>query len=215
MLAPGYYSNYAISLQPPTHNTVPDPNIYTYIIVLRNESARYVNTIGFLLAVGSAIMFTREMLIRNTVILPYALGVVFIAGLLLWNAFVYFKRDKNIYYSKALLIAGLVWTKMPFLEWLIVVFVILAFLEYQAKLSPEIGFSDDHIVFNRLWKKRFSWQEIEYVILKDGLLTIDFKNNRILQKEIDSGENEASEHEFNEWCKDRLAANRSYPDLLR
>lgn len=215
MLAPGYYSNYATSLQPPTSNIVPDPNVYTYIIVLRNESARYVNTIGFLLAVGSAIMFTREMLIRNAIFLPYMLGVVFIAGLLLWNAYVYYKLDKEIYYSKALLIAGLVWTKMPFLEWLIVVFVILAFLEYQAKLSPEIGFSDDHIVFNRLWKKRFSWQEVEHVILKDGLLTIDFKNNRILQKEIDSGENEASEQEFNDWCKDRLAANGSYPDLLR
>ena len=36
--------------------------------------------------------------------------------------------------------------------------------------------------------------------MKDGLLTIDFVNNRLFQKEIDSGDNEASEQEFNQWA---------------
>ncbi len=182
-----------------------DPKLYTYIVVLRNETSRYVNIIGLLLTAGSAILFLREMLIRNMVILPYLAGVLFIAGLLIWNAYVYFRRKTPVYYSKALLIAGLVWTRMPYFEWLVAVFALLAILEYQAKLSPEIGFSPDHIVFNRLFKKKYRWQEIEHVILKDGLLTIDLKNNKIFQKEIDSGENEASEQEFNEWVKQQMA----------
>lgn len=181
-----------------------DNHLYTYIIVLRNETSRYVNITGFLLVVGSAILFIREMVVRNEVVLPYLLGVLFIAGLLLWNVYVYYRLDKEIYYSKALLIAGLVWMKMPYLEWLIFVFVLLALLEYQAKLSPEIGFSQEHIVFNNLLKKRYHWQEIEHVILKDGLLTIDFRNNKLFQREIDSGENEASEKEFNDWCAAHL-----------
>ena len=177
-----------------------DSQLYTYIIVLRNDTSRYVNITGFVLSAGSALLFIREMVIRNTVVLPYLLGVVFIGGLLLWNAFRYFKLDKEVYYSKALLIAGLVWMKMPYFEWLIFPFVVLALLEYQAKMSPEIGFSPEHIVFNNLFKKRYRWEEVEHVILKDGLLTIDFRNNKLFQKEIDSGENEASEKEFNEWC---------------
>jgi hypothetical protein len=83
---------------------------------------------------------------------------------------------------------------------------VLALLEYQAKMSPEIGFSDDHVVFNRLFKKKHAWSEIEHVVLKDGLLTINFANNRIFQHEIDSGENEASEAEFNEWVLQRQRA---------
>lgn len=133
------------------------------------------------------------------VILPYMLGVLFIAGLLIWNAFLYYKTDREIYYSKALLIAGVVWTKMPYFEWLVAVFAFLALLEYQAKKPVEIGFAEDHIMLNRLLRKRIAWSEIDNVILKDGIITIDFKNNRLIQREIDKGENEASEQEFNDW----------------
>jgi hypothetical protein len=164
-----------------------------------------VNVIGFLLSMGSAAMFAREMVIRNEIIIPYIAGVIFIIALIGWNMYVYYNRDKEIYYSKALLIAGLVWTKMPYMQWLIAVFALLAILEYQAKLAPEIGFSSDHIVFNGLFKKKYNWSEIDNVILKDGLLTVDFKNNKLFQKEIDSGENEAGEQEFNEWARKYLA----------
>ncbi|MEP7258674.1 MAG: hypothetical protein ABI687_09800, partial [Flavitalea sp.] len=110
----------------------------------------------------------------------------------------------EIYFSKALLIAGLVWTRMPYFQWLVAVFALMAILEYQAKHSPEIGFSPDKVVFFGLLRKKYSWSEIDNVILKDGLLTIDFTNNRLIQKEIESGENEASEEEFNQWCRQYL-----------
>jgi len=183
---------------------VASKDLYTYVIVLRNDTSRYVNIIGLLLSLGSALLFVREMIVRNEVVLPYLLGVVFIAGLLLWNAYASYRLDRNIYYSKALLIAGLVWMKMPYFEWLVFVFVVLALLEYQAKHPLEIGFAPDHIKFNSLIKKRYTWEEIDNVVLRDGLLTIDFKNNRLFQKEIDSGENEASEAEFNAWCGEKL-----------
>jgi hypothetical protein len=156
-----------------------------------------------LLTAGSAALFAREMIFTNRIILPYLAGIIFIAGLLLWNAFLYYRTDKEIYYSKALLIAGVVWTKMPYFEWLVVVFAFLALLEYQAKKPVEVGFADDHIMINRLFKKRIRWSEIDNVVLRDGWLTIDFKNNRLLQKEIDTGESEASDDEFNEWIKNR------------
>ncbi len=181
---------------------------YPYIIVLKNETSRYVNVCGFLLTTGSAVLFAREMFFRNMIILPYLAGIIFIAGLLLWNAFLYYRTDKEIYYSKALLIAGLVWTKMPYFEWLVIVFAFLALLEYQAKRSSEIGFAEDHIMINSLFKKRINWSEIDNVVLKDGWLTIDFKNNKLLQKEIDSGESEAGDEEFNEWVSRREKENK-------
>lgn len=201
-----FFLNYVISSFPRTTEEVADINLYPYIIVLKNDTSKYVNITGFLIATGSAILFAREMVLKNEVILPYLIGVIFIAGLLLWNAYAYYKLDREIYYSKALLIAGLVWTRMPFFEWLLIVFALLALLEYQAKLAPEIGFAADHIIFNGLIRKKYMWSDIDNVILKDGLLTIDFKNNRLFQKEIDSGENEASEQEFNAWAQKRMTA---------
>lgn len=178
-----------------------EKTVYPYIITLKNESSRYVNVIGFLLSFGSAVLFLREMVLRQQVIVPYLAGIIFVVLLVAWSWYISVRKEKEMYYSKALLIAGLVWTKMPYMQWLIAVFAVLALLEYQAKLAPEIGFSSDHIVFNGLFKKKYRWSDIENVILKDGLLTIDFKNNKLFQKEIDSGDNEASEPEFNEWVK--------------
>jgi hypothetical protein len=175
--------------------------------VLRNGRSVYINIMGFLLSAVSAILFLLEMLARGMVIVPYLAGFVFIVLLLLWNAYRYYSMDKQIFYSKALLIAGLVWMRMPYFQWLIFVFVVLAFLEYQAKLAPEIGFSPDHIIFNGLFKKKFPWSAVQNVMIKDGLLTIDFKSNRLFQKEIDSGDNEASEQEFNSWAALQLQTN--------
>lgn len=187
---------------------MPATSLYHYIVVIKNEHSRYVNIIGFCLSIGSAIFFLREMFILGTIVLPYLIGVVFISGLLVWNYFQSQKEDTEIYYSKALLIAGLIWTKMPYFEWLIFVLVALALLEYQAKHPLEIGFSPALIVFNTLVKKRYSWSAVSNVILRDGLLTVDFKNNKLFQKEIDEGESEATEKEFNEWCEEQL--RRSY-----
>jgi hypothetical protein len=183
---------------------VPTKMLYQYIVVLKNENKRYINAIGLFLSVLSALLFLKEQLLAEKIILPYLLGIIFIIGLLIWNYFIYRKGDKEVYFSKGLLIAGIVWTKMPYFEWLVFVFIALALLEYQAKYPLEIGFSRTHIIFNTLFKKKYNWSDVNNVILKDGLLTLDFTNNRIFQKEIDEGESEASEEEFNAWCTDQL-----------
>lgn len=163
--------------------------------------------IGFLLSVGSAVLFLRQLLIYGEFILSYIIGVTFITGMLVWNFIKSRKKNSEIYYSKSLLIAGLVWMKMPYFEWLIFVFVALAFLEYQAKMPLEIGFSDSEIVFNSLFKKKYQWREFSNVMLKDGLLTLDFNNNKLYQKEIENEESEATESEFNEWCGLKLTGS--------
>jgi len=52
------------------------------------------------------------------------------------------------------------------------------------------------------------------VILKDGLLTLDFKNNKVYQKEaLDDDEPDADEDEFNEYCKSRLQTENGTGEL--
>ena len=42
------------------------------------------------------------------------------------------------------------------------------------------------------------------MVLKDGLLTIDFKNNHLIQKEVDAEVTEQVEKEFNEFAKQQI-----------
>jgi len=179
-------------------------DLYTYVVVIRNDNRRFINWTGFLLSILSALLFTFEMVQTERIVLPLFIGVAFILGVILYNIFRARSETHDISYSKALLISAIIWTKMPYGQWLIFVFVSLAFLEYQAKLPLEIGFSSSQVVFNSLIRKRYAWSDISNVLLKDGLLTVDLKNNKLFQKLVDDGENEASEEEFNEWCSRHL-----------
>lgn len=51
-------------------------------------------------------------------------------------------------------------------------------------------------------KKVFEWSSIQNVILKDALLTLDFKNDKIHQYDINEAVNE---DEFNSFCKSCLS----------
>jgi hypothetical protein len=95
------------------------------------------------------------------------------------------------------------------MEWLFGAFILLAILERQVKFPLEIGFSENQVVFNSLFKRKYSWKEVSNVVLKDGLLTIDFLNNHLIQREVEDevDEDEVSEEEFNAFCRLQLQKN--------
>ncbi|MFT3823616.1 MAG: hypothetical protein QM731_06825 [Chitinophagaceae bacterium] len=179
--------------------------VYKYVVTLRNQHSRSIDILGILLSAFSVLLFTREMLVAHTPSLAYLFGVIFIIAVLAWNLY-QARKGKKVYYSRALLIAALVWMKMPYFQWLLFVYIALAFLEYQAKSALEIGFTDEEVVVNSLFKRRYLWKQFNNIVLKDGLLTLDFTNNRILQREVeDDEEDDADEDEFNDYCRQQLA----------
>lgn len=183
--------------------------IYQYVVSLKNRNTRYIDLIGLLLGIMSVIFFVRELLVAHEVSLAYLLGSISVTIVLIWNV-VQSSKGKKVYYSRALLIAALVWMKMPFFQWLTFVFIILALLEYQAKYSLEIGFSDHEVVINSMFKKRYAWSAFDNIVLRDGIITLDFINNRILQREVEDDEDdEADEDEFNAYCERQLLNTRS------
>jgi membrane-associated HD superfamily phosphohydrolase len=67
-------------------------------------------------------------------------------------------------------------------------------------------FSAEGIHLTRVFKTIiFPWPEIENAILKDNLLTIDFKTNKIIQVEIIENAKAVDETEFNLFCTDQLS----------
>lgn len=179
--------------------------IYQYVVSLKNKQTRSIDLIGLLLGILSVLFFVREMLLSAGVHVAYLVGSIAVVTVLVWNV-VQSSKGRKVYYSRALLIAALVWMKMPYFQWLTFLFIILALLEYQAKYALEIGFSDKEIVINSLFKKRYAWSQFDNIVLKDGLLTLDFTNNKILQREVEEDdEDDADEEEFNDYCRHQLS----------
>ena len=70
-----------------------------------------------------------------------------------------------------------------------------------------VHFSENGITYPTFPTRSISWKEVDFVILKDDILTIEMKNNKLMQftleKHISSGINA---DEFNNFCKQQLAS---------
>ncbi len=77
---------------------------------------------------------------------------------------------------------------------------------YVKNKSTSIVFNDQAIMLNKIFgSEKYSWQQYENIILKDGLLTLDRKDNHLLQVEIKAALPQ-SEKEFNDYCHSQLVA---------
>ncbi len=64
------------------------------------------------------------------------------------------------------------------------------------------------IITRMIGTTKYNWDEFENIIFKDNLLSLDFKNNKLIQLEIDEGWEEINVELFNEFCKKNLEDNR-------
>ncbi|MCB0776857.1 MAG: hypothetical protein KDB99_11120 [Chitinophagaceae bacterium] len=52
---------------------------------------------------------------------------------------------------------------------------------------------------------KIQWNELNNIILKDEVLTIDLKSNKLIQHSIGNANNSVNEEEFNEFCRQQLS----------
>lgn len=118
------------------------------------------------------------------------------------------KRKKGeAFFRLGLLIAAAGWILGPERNiWMGILYAAAGLIEKQVKFPAEIGFSNEEISFNTLPRKVLDWNEIKNVVIKDGLITIDQKNNQLFQKEIEGYVTADIEKEFNEFCRSRIMA---------
>ena len=77
-------------------------------------------------------------------------------------------------------------------------------LHIAALQKPIVSVSERQVIYPSFPKKKIDWQQLSNLILKDGLLTIDFKNNRIIQQHIADISSTIDEKEFNDFCRQQL-----------
>ncbi len=72
-------------------------------------------------------------------------------------------------------------------------------------------FLDEGIHLTRVFKTVvFQWTEMDNVILKDHLLTIDFKTNKIIQVEIVEQSRADDETAFNQFCTEQMQSRQRF-----
>ena len=181
---------------------------FPYVVILKNTTDRPFTVLAVLLNLASIVFFVRELFFPGRFYVTKIIWLAVLVGILTW-IHIKARRGQKANYSRAYAVTALLWLGMPYMQWLIFPFAALAVLEHQVKFPLEVGFSESQIVLNTLFRKKYKWSQLNNVMLKDGMLTMDFANNRILQREIeeDNEEDDASEEEFNLFCREQLKKN--------
>ena len=81
---------------------------------------------------------------------------------------------------------------------------IFMILHIAALQKPIVSINERQVIYPSFPKKKIDWQELSNLMIKDGLLTIDFKNNRIIQQQIADISSTIDEKEFNDFCRQQL-----------
>ena len=191
---------------------------YNYIITIKQPDYKTANIISLLMLILALAAFIRTAWVYwpsrayHNVAILYA---IFSGIILIWCVYciVFAPKLKRVpYYRLALAAAAVGWFVEPLSNiWLGALYAIAALIERQVKFPVEIGVDDNGIVFNSLPVKAFRWNEIENMLLKDNLFTINFKNNKIYQKEIEADVSAALEREFNAFCSSKLHETAMMP----
>ncbi len=174
---------------------------YDYIVTLKQTKSfnafDWISQLLLFLATASFVYIAITMTIVQLKTAGFVFAALVVAG---WI----FGRVKTGFYGIALGIAAVGWYALLQNWLLLALYGISSILERQVKFKQEIGFDEEGVTFNSFPKKTYQWHEVSNVILKDGLLTVDLRNNKIFQKEIETDVIPMMEKEFNDFCKQYL-----------
>jgi hypothetical protein len=181
---------------------------FDYLITLQRPSYKAINIISQLLIFIYLITYIQYNIVHGwplatswtSYIIPLVIIVLWIINKLQAG-----RKDSIVYYRLPLLFAALGWITDPLhFWWLGLVYAVVGFCERFIKFPNEIGFTKEQVIINSFPKKTFSWVDVENVMIRDNLFTLDLRNNKMIQKQLDEPIEADLEQEFNQFCKEQL-----------
>lgn len=175
-----------------------------YIIVLQNEKTGSYIKLGFALVIMNVITFLLFLVLKD-------FRYTGIAGIIVTALYFLIKRaqlkkqpgakkiDENIFF-----ILAAVWLWQSIIMGLLVLLTGILFKISLQKFT--FIFTPESIYKDFFPKKQFEWQDFDSVILKAGMLTLDYKNNKLLQALVENSDL-INETEFNDFVKKYLPDN--------
>ena len=182
--------------------------VYDFVITLKHYDYRFVDRVSQIMYVFAILVFGYFFYMGGMKELFYPVLMMILTAIWYVTNLKY-KRTGFTLYRFGLLVAGVGFFYGPEKNiWMGVLYAIASLIERYVKTAKEIGFTENEIAFNSFPKKRKDWNEFNNVLIKDGLITLDHKNNKLFQKEIEGNVPPQMELEFNEFCRVNLLKSK-------
>lgn len=178
-----------------------------FTLTLKDNTQKAFNSFSWfllflhLVIISVIIINTADVYHRNVAWIAVSLFI-----LLLFIFFFFKDKFKLINFQAVafLLMAGFWIAQLAWVPALALIIIII-FARFILQKKSTATFSGGNIVIEKsLFKKVHSWSEVENVVLKDHLLSVDFKNNHLIQVEITKESFSINETAFNQFCQSQL-----------
>lgn len=182
--------------------------VFDYLITLKKKNEHLIDWLNYLLFFLAVGFFLRIIIVANQIKWHLIIYIIIMTGFVFYNLYLQKIKNEIPYYRIVLGIAIFGWLSPEINNvWIAALYFILALIEKQVKFPYEIGYNEEWVVINSLPKKKYKWTEINNTLIKDGLLTLDLVNNKLIQREIEEGCSSEIEKEFNSFCFQQLNKN--------
>lgn len=115
------------------------------------------------------------------------------------------KKGKKVFSAAIAVIALIIYMYIKIHAWWAAIAMILILFLYLAAIQIQVvQVTETGVAFGTFSKRIVKWHQLNNLVLKDGLLTIDFKNNKIIQQLIDDKSPSVNEQEFNDFCRAQI-----------
>ena len=134
---------------------------------------------------------------------PGLMGLLFIALAFVYRLILYITQKRKIHPDQFFYyLMAAVWAISE--NYLLAAIILIMGILYEsASRQITLTFTKEKIKKHPFPVKYYHWEELDNVILKDDILTLDFKNNKIMQAEIENSE-KVNEKDFNDFARARM-----------
>lgn len=176
-------------------------------LILQNEKRRSYDRIAILFFILSGIgMAVASLYFKNIIhkekfywtLIPILFHLAPLA-LLFWKKSVISLKDLAI----SVFLVVVFWVLFGY-WWAGLAIILFVLLYWTSQQELRIIVGETGVRYDFFPSNSLQWNDLNNLILKDGLLTIDRKNNKITQNMIDESKTLIIEKEFNEFCNQQL-----------
>ena len=180
-----------------------------YKIEVPNEKAATYRVVTFIIAVINLFSFAFAVAHAGGTIL---LGILYIGMAVSAAAVLFFVLQprfamlKSFRIEIAFIICGIVWVATGnYLPGALL--TLFALLGFATNKKPVIIFSNSYIIYPSFPVQKIAWAEVDFVMLKDDILTIELLNNKLIQFTLNKQLASATDADrFNRFCKECKSA---------
>lgn len=168
-------------------------------ITLRNNKLKVYRTFTLFIVVLQTLFFIYLLFVetfRNQAIIGLSIITLYTLYRILYSTYykATFYFDPGIY-----LLLSLFWLDNI---WFFLVYFLLLLLLQIIERGTRFSFCKNEVTRIGFPGKKYQWDQFSNVVLKDNILTLDFKNNKLLQAEIAT--TNINEDAFNTFAKEQL-----------